>query len=532
KSKSTGTILKPGFAPAEQYNSRANLGTWTDVYAVSASCHYLLTGKVPADVHERMDLGEQLTELRANPHISQVLINALENGMKIRSSDRIQTVEELYCQLYTKRTAPKVHKLRKATIALAAAGACILAACFLPLTRSANVPETALAEENTTAHVLFDTQESAYQQACTLMEQELYEEAMAIFAQLGDYKDCAIRFEQCQQQTVLQQQYEEASAMAEQGQLGKAAIAFAKLGTYRDAKSRSLALWKQMPGRVTISFWNGGSDMMLHALRADGTIAVDTLDSDSVSEEYLEKYFTAGYTDIVSIHGPIGLRYDGTLALPSAGSQYRELEGWSDIVALSVRYCDFPGNTYVGLKSDGTVVAAGYSEDGQCDVEGWTDIVAVSCGQGYTVGLKADGTLVTAGHNEYGQCNVQDWKNIVDISTATNAHVTYGLTADGRVLTAGVNQWDDVVKVSRWKNIRAIYDNCGICDDGTMVSTAIDSRKLSAYNDMAAMIYMNKMPVCLRMNGTLVFLDLQEGQFARARTWQDIQIPAFPITDF
>ena len=49
---------------------------------------------------------------------------------------------------------------------------------------------------------------------------------------------------------------------------------------------------------------------------------------------------------------------------------------------------------------------------------------------------------------------------------------------------------------------------------------------------MAAMIYMNKMPVCLRMNGTLVFLDLQEGQFARARTWQDIQIPAFPITDF
>lgn len=28
----------------------------------------------------------------------------------------------------------------------------------------------------------------------------------------------------------------------------------------------------------------------------------------------------------------------------------------------------------VGLKSDGTVVATGWNEYGQCDVSGWTDI--------------------------------------------------------------------------------------------------------------------------------------------------------------
>jgi alpha-tubulin suppressor-like RCC1 family protein len=32
------------------------------------------------------------------------------------------------------------------------------------------------------------------------------------------------------------------------------------------------------------------------------------------------------------------------------------------------------GNHTVGLKSDGTVVAAGYNRDGQCNVSGWTDI--------------------------------------------------------------------------------------------------------------------------------------------------------------
>ncbi|TET74131.1 MAG: hypothetical protein E3J42_05770, partial [Dehalococcoidia bacterium] len=32
----------------------------------------------------------------------------------------------------------------------------------------------------------------------------------------------------------------------------------------------------------------------------------------------------------------------------------------------------------VGLKSDGTVVAVGDNDDGQCDVGGWTDIVQVA----------------------------------------------------------------------------------------------------------------------------------------------------------
>jgi alpha-tubulin suppressor-like RCC1 family protein len=63
----------------------------------------------------------------------------------------------------------------------------------------------------------------------------------------------------------------------------------------------------------------------------------------------------------------------------------------------------------VGLKSDGTVVAVGRNNYGQCNVGGWTDIIQVAAGEMDTVGLKSDGTVVAVGRNDQGQCNVGGW---------------------------------------------------------------------------------------------------------------------------
>ncbi|MCX5991283.1 MAG: PKD domain-containing protein [Chloroflexi bacterium] len=54
-------------------------------------------------------------------------------------------------------------------------------------------------------------------------------------------------------------------------------------------------------------------------------------------------------------------------------------------------------NHTVGLKSDGTVVAVGYNQFGQCNVGSWSGIQQVAAGYDYTVGLKSDGTVVAAG---------------------------------------------------------------------------------------------------------------------------------------
>ncbi|MCD8090537.1 MAG: hypothetical protein LUD81_07970, partial [Clostridiales bacterium] len=93
--------------------------------------------------------------------------------------------------------------------------------------------------------------------------------------------------------------------------------------------------------------------------------------------------------------------------------------GCITIVRVSASY-----NHTVGLKADGTVVAAGPGNAlaagpesgnvdwGQCRIKSWSGITAVSAGGMYTAGLKADGTVVVAG---YDADELNDIKNRTDI---------------------------------------------------------------------------------------------------------------------
>lgn len=70
-----------------------------------------------------------------------------------------------------------------------------------------------------------------------------------------------------------------------------------------------------------------------------------------------------------------------------------------------------------GLRSDGTVAAAGNNKYGQCNVDGWCDMAAIAAGNahtgnGHTVGLKSDGTVAATGWNKHGQCEVSGWRDI------------------------------------------------------------------------------------------------------------------------
>ena len=90
----------------------------------------------------------------------------------------------------------------------------------------------------------------------------------------------------------------------------------------------------------------------------------------------------------------------------------------------------------VGIRSDGSVVACGMNDEGQCDVTDWAKIVAIATGYRHTVGVKSDGTAVACGLNDEGQCNVSTWEDIVSVSAGT-MH-TVGLKRDGTAIAAGV----------------------------------------------------------------------------------------------
>ena len=110
----------------------------------------------------------------------------------------------------------------------------------------------------------------------------------------------------------------------------------------------------------------------------------------------------------------------------------------------------------MGLKADGTVVAAGNNWGHPKDVESWTNIVAVGAGDAFTVGLKADGSVVVQGHlkRDEGEIRVDDWTDIVAISVEPDG--VMGLRADGTVVYTGTNtaiesnvkSWKDVIAIS------------------------------------------------------------------------------------
>ena len=164
-------------------------------------------------------------------------------------------------------------------------------------------------------------------------------------------------------------------------------------------------------------------------------------------------------------------------------------------------------NHTVGLHADGSVVAVGENEDGQCDVSNWKGIVAISAGVFYTAGLNVDGTVVATGDSKP---EVSDWRNIIVIDTSK--YNVIGLRGDGTVVVTGRMDGCDV---SNWENIVAISagrDHIeGLRGDGTVVVTGYKSilKKhhlfdVISWTDIVAISAEEFHIVGLRSDGTVV----------------------------
>ena len=69
-----------------------------------------------------------------------------------------------------------------------------------------------------------------------------------------------------------------------------------------------------------------------------------------------------------------------------------------------------------GLTETSPVVAVGTNSVGDhaaCEVDDWEDIVAIAAGTGITLGLKSDGTVVATGYTRQRQCPLPgEWTEI------------------------------------------------------------------------------------------------------------------------
>jgi len=88
-------ILKPGYAPPEQYSNEGRQGPWSDVYALCATIYLALTGRTPPDATARFmnDKVPKPSELGVAlaPGFEKVLLS----GLSMRWQDRPQSMKDL-----------------------------------------------------------------------------------------------------------------------------------------------------------------------------------------------------------------------------------------------------------------------------------------------------------------------------------------------------------------------------------------------------------------------------------------------------
>ena len=88
-------ILKPGFAPPEQYQAKSKQGPWTDIYALCATVYRALTGVLPDESVNRVIEDTVQSPIQIYSDIPERISNTVMKGMSIYPEIRFSNVDEL-----------------------------------------------------------------------------------------------------------------------------------------------------------------------------------------------------------------------------------------------------------------------------------------------------------------------------------------------------------------------------------------------------------------------------------------------------
>ena len=85
-------VLKPGFAPYEQYSSSGKQGSYTDVYSLACTFYYALSGVMIPQASERIAGATYVPLSKMNPEIPDYISNAFDRALEIQYKQRTQTM--------------------------------------------------------------------------------------------------------------------------------------------------------------------------------------------------------------------------------------------------------------------------------------------------------------------------------------------------------------------------------------------------------------------------------------------------------
>lgn len=389
-----------------------------------------------------------------------------------------------------------------------------------------NAYDAAIAAADNKAQELYKKgaarREQTYQAYCEQVQKEIDPEKLAAladnFTKLRDYKESSAMAEQClkkaKEEQVRKQLYKKEKHK--------------KIGIISGIAIASLAVIAVLSKQLLIPMveYNKAEKLLESGQYQKATMAFvragNYRDAKQRVNEYWDSLERAQNAISAGENHTVGLKSDGTVvAIGKNDYGQCDVDTWENIVAVSA------GDAHtVGLKSDGTVIAAGWELSDRCDVSAWKNIKAISAGGMHTVGLKSDGTVVAVGRNVENQCDVSDWRDIIAVSAGYQT--TVGLKSDGTVIATGTNQFGQC-NVEDWQDIVAVSagstHTVGLKSDGTVVAVGQNSANdcdVKGWKNIVAISVGDIHTVGLKSDGTVVAAGRDEFGQCDVKDWQDI----------
>lgn len=96
-------VLKPRFAPPEQYRSDSKQGCYTDVYALASTFYYMISGQMMPDAMERVAGAEYTPAWKIVPEMTRQMSAVLDKALQTDCRKRYQTVGQFLSELEAAR---------------------------------------------------------------------------------------------------------------------------------------------------------------------------------------------------------------------------------------------------------------------------------------------------------------------------------------------------------------------------------------------------------------------------------------------
>ncbi len=94
KTRSVTSIVTPGYAPLEQYDSEVkNQGPWTDIYALGAVMYYVISGEAPPAATRRIMKDPMIPAVKVGKgNYNNRLLKAIDWALELSEEDRPQSI--------------------------------------------------------------------------------------------------------------------------------------------------------------------------------------------------------------------------------------------------------------------------------------------------------------------------------------------------------------------------------------------------------------------------------------------------------